>query len=134
MRPRFCSRLSSPYYQAWLDGNNQDIDLAETHVLQHDFEALAELSEFSCLKMHAMAMASRPGLLYWRGASLECMHAVRELRASGLPVFFTLDAGPQVKAICAPGYVEQVASQLSHIPGVQRVLRCGLGGDAHIVA
>ena len=124
------SRLTSPYYDSWLAGNDQDVLDAEALVLAKDFEKLAELSEFSCLKMHAMALASRPGLLYWTGATVDAMHCVRALRASGTPVFFTNDAGPQLKAICAPGYGQQVAAALADIPGVLRVLRCGLGAGS----
>lgn len=125
------SRLTSPYYPVWLEGNDQDIIDAEAMVMARDFEQLAELSEFSCMKMHAMAMASRPGLLYWAGATVDAMHLICEMRAEGVPVFFTIDAGPQIKAICAPGYGEQVEKALAEIPGIQRVIRCGLGLGAH---
>ncbi|WP_370980130.1 diphosphomevalonate decarboxylase [Agaribacterium sp. ZY112] len=126
------SRLTSPYYQSWLDGNDADVALAEQLVLAKDFEQLAELSEFSCLKMHAMAMASRPGLLYWNGATVDAIHCVRELRAAGTAVFFTNDAGPQLKAICAPGEGAKVAAALAEVSGVKRVLRCGLGRGVQV--
>lgn len=126
------SRLTSPFYAAWLEGNDRDIVDAEQAVLAKDFEKLAALSEFSCLKMHAMAMASQPGLLYWQGATVDAMHHIRELRQSGVPVFFTIDAGPQIKAICGPGYGERVAKSLGDLPGIQRVIRCGLGGDVKV--
>lgn len=123
------SRITSPYYGSWLEGNDTDIEDAEQAILARDFERLASLSEFSCLKMHAMAMASQPGLLYWRGTTVDAIHEIRRWRQSGIPVFFTIDAGPQIKAICGPGYGEQVADKLAAIPGIKRVLRCGLGGD-----
>jgi len=124
------SRKTSPYYQAWLEGNDEDVRQAEKLVIAKDFEKLADLSEFSCLKMHAMAMASQPGLLYWQATSVALMHAVRELRASGIPVFFTIDAGPQIKAICGPGYGDKVAAALSNVSGVKHVIQCGLGQGA----
>jgi diphosphomevalonate decarboxylase len=126
------SRLTSPYYEQWLAGNNADVEEAEKWVLSRDFDALASLSEHSCLKMHALAMASNPGLLYWHGASVDAMHCVRALRKQGSPVFFTIDAGPQLKAICAPGYGEKVAKTLLEIPGVKRVIRCGLGKGVQV--
>lgn len=124
------SRQTSPFYQSWLEGNDEDVKTAEKLVRDKDFEKLADLSEFSCLKMHAMAMASQPGLLYWKGLTLTLMHEIRALRASGLPVFFTVDAGPQVKAICAPGYGDKVAECLSSLDGVKGLIRCGLGRAA----
>jgi len=126
------SRITSPYYEQWLAGNNTDVERAEVLVRNRDFDALADLSEHSCLKMHALAMASQPGLLYWHGATVDAMHCVRSLRKQGVPVFFTIDAGPQLKAICAPGYGEQVNAALADIPGVQRVIRCGLGQGVRV--
>ena len=52
--------------------------------------------------MHAVMMTTRPPLLYWAPATLACLQAVQELRRAGTPVFFTIDAGPQVKAVCLP--------------------------------
>jgi len=127
------SRLSSPYYNAWIQSAPSDLAEARAAVNARDFPALAGVSEYSCLKMHALAMSSRPGLLYWNGASLECMHRIRALREAGTPVFFTVDAGPQVKAVCLPEALDRVASELSGIPGVQQVLRCGLGAGARLV-
>ena len=46
-------------------------------------------------------LAARPPLIYWNAATLGCVDAVRELRGSGVAVFFTIDAGPQLKAVCA---------------------------------
>lgn len=126
------SRLTSPFYEAWLAGNDEDVASAERMVLTRDFDKLAALSEFSCLKMHAMAMASQPGLLYWAGATVEAMHCIRALRCSGVPVFFTIDAGPQIKAICGPGAGQRVADALAGVPGIRRVIRCGLGAGARI--
>ena len=125
------SRFTSPYYSAWVEGNDQDIEEAEALIKNKDFQKLADLSEFSCLKMHALALATRPGLIYWSGATVEAMHCIRQLRASGIPVFFTIDAGPQVKAICAPGYGDQVEDCLKDVVGVQRIIRCGLGKGAY---
>ena len=61
------------------------------------------------------------------------MHAIRDLRASGVPVFFTIDAGPQIKAICTEEAVEQVANTLNELPGVLNTQKIGLGGGAVLV-
>ena len=126
------TRHTSPYYDEWIKGNNRDLAEAEKLVRERDFERLAELSEFSCLKMHALAMASRPGLLYWKGATVEAMHRIRSLRAQGTPVFFTIDAGPQIKAICAPGYGAAVRQALDDVGGVRKVIHCGLGSGVSV--
>lgn len=119
---------TSPYQSAWIDTQEADLAAARSAILARDFAALAAVSEHSCLKMHALALAAQPGLLYWNGASVECMRRVRALRGQGVPVFFTVDAGPQVKAVCEPAAVEQVKAALREVPGVLDVVETGLGG------
>ncbi len=121
---------SSPYYPAWLATVAGDLDIARTAIAARDFEALATVAESSALKMHASALAASPGLLYWNAATVACLHVVRELRASGTPVFFTIDAGPQVKAVCLPEAAGHVAEILAAVAGVEQVLHCRLGTGA----
>ena len=126
------SEDTSPYYGAWVAAQEDDLDEAAAAVAGRDFERLAAVSEYSCLKMHALTLSSRPGILYWKPATLACLHAVRELRAAGHGTFFTVDAGPQVKAVCLPGVADAVAEALSAVPGVTGLLRAGLGGAPKI--
>lgn len=124
---------SSPYYPAWVETVAADLDAARSAIAARDFEALAEVAEHSALKMHASMLAARPGLIYWNPATLACLHAVRALRSAGTGVFFTVDAGPQVKAVCLPGESERVASVLRGQPGVSDILVSGLGAGAGLV-
>ena len=82
--------------------------------------------------MHSVMWASRPPITYWNAATLACMEVVRQLRSEGVPVFFTVDAGPQVKAVCLPGAEEEVAAALAAVSGVTEVLRSGLGHGAKL--
>ncbi len=121
------SERSSPYYSAWVATHPHDLAAARAAIAARDFEALAEVSEHSCLKMHAAAMAGRPALLYWNGVTVDCLHVIRRLRREGVPVFFTIDAGPQVKAVCEPDARPRVEAALAEVPGVLDRLVSGLG-------
>jgi len=123
---------SSPYYSAWVATQGDDLRAARVAIRARDFEALAEVAEHNCLKMHAAALAATPPLLYWNGATVECVHAIRRLRASGVPVFFTIDAGPQVKAICLAEARPRVEAALRDVPGVLDVLSSRLGPGAEL--
>lgn len=128
------SRRTSPFYGGWVAGAADDLEAARCAVRERDFAALAEISEHSCLKMHATMLATRPGLVYWRGATVECLHRVRALRErEGLGVFFTIDAGPQVKAVCLPGDAARVAAALADVAGVETVLTSALGDGARVI-
>ncbi len=121
------SASTSPYYSAWIATSESDLRAGRKAILEHDFDALAEIAEHSCLKMHAVAMANRPPLVYWNPATLDCMQAVKALRATGLPVFYTIDAGPQLKAFCEPSARPAVVGALRELPGVVDVIVSGLG-------
>ena len=125
---------ASPFYPAWVAG--AEADLAETRaaIRARDLEALGLVAEHSALKMHAAALAARPPLVYWRPATIECIHRVWALRAEGVAAFFTIDAGPQVKVLCAPAEAQRVAAALEAVPGVERIITCGPGRGAELIA
>lgn len=128
------SRRTSPFYQAWIDSSASDISQMRAALEQRDFEKVADLSEFSCLKMHGLALASNPGLVYWIGSTVEAIHRVRSLRKNGTAVFFTIDAGPQFKAFCLPQAQQEVEGALADIQGVKRIIRTGPGHGARLVS
>jgi diphosphomevalonate decarboxylase len=127
------SRVTSPYYDGWVDSSTKDINEMRTAIENKDFQKMAEISEFSCLKMHALAIASNPGLIYWNGTTVDLMHNIREQREQGTPVFFTIDAGPQVKAVCLTKDKEKVKNNLLNVKGVKKILETGLGEDVQIL-
>ncbi len=125
---------SSPYYHAWVESSVADLDLLREAVRKHDFIALGETAEHSCLKMHGLMLSAQPAIPYWNATTIAVMHTIRSLRdGGGLPVFFTIDAGPQVKAVCEPEHAAAVADALESVAGVQRVLRSGLGPGVHSI-
>lgn len=121
------SEATSPFYRAWVESAPADLDAARSAIVSQDFAALADVAEHSCLKLHALAMTSRSPLLYWNPATLACIQAVRALQRGGVPVFFTIDAGPQLKAVCLPEATDRVAAELHEVGGVVDVLVTGLG-------
>lgn len=126
------SRTMSPFYPAWLQSTRVDFQTAVRAVAARDFETLASVAEHSCMKMHALMLSTRPSLLYWNEATLACIRTVKELQDAGTPVFFTIDAGPQFKAVCQAGAGAKVAAALAQVPGVLRVLRSEIGGAAQL--
>lgn len=128
------SRRTSPYYEPWVATHRADLECAIACVRRRDFLTLAELAEHNCLKMHAVMMSTRPPLLYWLPSTLAVVHEVTAMRRRGVPVFFTIDAGPQVKAVCLHEAVDEVAARLAGLAGVVRTITGGLGDGARVVA
>jgi len=126
------TRETSPYYAAWIETARAQLVDAIAAVEKRDLERLGEIAEHSALAMHAAALAASPGIAYWNGATVEALHAIRKLREKGHLAFFTCDAGPQPKALCAPADEAQVATTLAQLKGIQKVIRCRLGGGARL--
>ena len=127
------SAATSPFYDSWIARQDQDLEAAREAVAARDFETLACVSEHNCLKMHSVMWTSRPPVVYWNETTLNAMAVIRELRQKGVPVFFTIDAGPQVKAVCLPEARDTVEAALTGTKGVRQVLVSGLGSGARLL-
>ncbi len=126
------SRKTSPFFGRWVEQQVHDLDAARAAVAERDFGSLAAVAEHNCLKMHSVMWASRPPMVYWNAATMRCLQTVRGLQDDGADVFFTIDAGPQVKAVCTPRYAADVAAALRATPGVIDVMTSGLGDGARL--
>jgi diphosphomevalonate decarboxylase len=124
------SRATSPLHQAWLATVAGAPAAARRAIADRDLAALGRTAEHSALCMHAAALAARPPIRYWQAATLAAMDAVEHLRGEGVPVYFTIDAGPHVKALTTGDTAATVAERLRAVPGVGQVITSGLGGPA----
>ena len=125
---------TSPYYPGWLQAVPQDLAAARAAVRAQDLTGLGRVAERNAMRMHACALAADPPILYWNAATLAAMETVRRLRASGSEAFFTIDAGPHVKVLCAAANAPRVAAALAATPGVVRLLTLAPGPGARIVS
>jgi diphosphomevalonate decarboxylase len=112
----------------------QRLAMCEDAILRRDFAEFAEVVESDSNIMHAVMMTSSPALFYWSPATLALMAAVRQWRAEGIGVCYTIDAGPNVHCICAPGDEQTVSERLAAHEGVLEVRRAGPGGPAYLVS
>jgi diphosphomevalonate decarboxylase len=126
------SRLTSPYYPAWVASSLADLDAAERALAGRELAALGEVMEHSCFKMHACMFATRPPLIYWNGTTLEVVRAVFQARERGLIGYVTSDAGPHVKVLCEASVADELAATLAAVPGVHEVQAVAPGPDARL--
>ncbi len=124
---------TSPMYRDWVSTHADDMAIARTALKNRDFKTLAEISEHNCLKMHSTMITSKPPVLYWKPATIAIIHLVHELRAGGAQVFFTIDAGAQVKLVCEPDDTQDVYQALETMDDVSRLIRTRVGGEPEIL-
>ncbi len=125
-------RETSPYYPAWVESSNADLDAAERAIGDRDLTALGAVMEHSCFKMHACMMGTDPPLLYWNGTTVEVIQEVWRAREDGLEGYVTIDAGPHVKVLCATATADALAERLARVAGVHSVRALAPGPDASV--
>lgn len=118
---------TSPYFPAWVEHTERDAAAATAAIAAGDLATLGEIAEASAMRMHATMLASYPAVRYLSAASLEVLDAVAALRADGVGAWATMDAGPNVKVLCA-------ASDLAQVQAALAVRRGAGGSDRRVLA
>jgi len=91
--------LTSPFYQQWPHlVAHAILDLRNAIDIQ-DFPVLGQTAEANALAMHATMLAAKPSICYWQPKTVAVMQKVWQLRKEGLHVYFTEDAGPNIKLL-----------------------------------
>jgi diphosphomevalonate decarboxylase len=127
------SAASSPLQKARVADASRRLDLCRQALLEKDFEAFAEVVEQDSNLMHSVMMTSQPPLYYWEPGTLEVIKAVQSWRQEGLPVCFTIDAGPNVHLLCPGSESEAVERKLTSLVNVKSILKCKPGGPAWLL-
>lgn len=124
---------TSPLQSARVESTPARFGACKAALLERDFDRLAPVVELEALAMHAVMFTSTPPLIYWTPTTLRLMEAVRAWRRQGLPVAFTIDAGPNVHCLCPLEAAELVEQRLRAIPGVRQMVRATPGGPSRLV-
>lgn len=93
------TRDTSTLFKSWPEQSVRDMANLHEALESHNFELLGSTAEQNAMAMHATMIASWPPLLYWQPESVAMMQRVWQLRNAGLPLYFTMDAGPNLKLL-----------------------------------
>lgn len=118
---------TSSFYQAWVESAGKDLERIKIAIRNKDFEQMGEITESNGLKMHATMLGANPPLSYWEPESVVVMQIVRELRSGGIPCYFTMDAGPNVKILCRLSQTNIIKRRLEQIFKAEQIIVTGPG-------
>ena len=113
---------TSPFFTSWVENNPTDLNEIKAGIKDRDFTKVGEIAEANCLKMHATTLGANPPFTYLQDTTLSVMQTVQVMREKGIPAFFTIDAGPNVKVLYLPENEKTVEKTLRGIPGVTDVI------------
>jgi len=123
---------SSPLQAARIADTPRRLRICKQAILNRDFATLAQVVEQDSNLMHAVMMTSDPPLFYWHPQSIALMQAISAWQAEGLPVTYTLDAGPNVHVICPQVSADKIIHRLRQFPGVLDVIQAFPAGPARL--
>jgi diphosphomevalonate decarboxylase len=113
---------TSPFWEARQKEIEKRLINVTEAIGDKNFPALGEIIEEDCLSMHAVAMTQNPPLLYWNTTAMNCIRTIQKWRTGGLPVYFTIDAGPNIHCLCEGKDEQRLTDAIKTLPDVQSVL------------
>ena len=111
---------TSPLYKKWPDQVKNDMAKMLSAIKAKDFGLLGATAESNALAMHECMRAATPPLNYFEPETEAIISKVQELRREGLPLYLTIDAGPNVKLLYLNKDEEKVKTEFPDMRVVNR--------------
>lgn len=111
---------TSPLYKKWPDQVKSDMAKILSAIKAKDFGLLGATAESNALAMHECMRAATPPLNYFEPETEAIISKVQELRREGLPLYLTIDAGPNVKLLYLNKDEEKVKTEFPDMRVVNR--------------
>ena len=107
---------TSALYKAWPTKVEQDLANIQKAIREKDITLLGRTAESNALAMHATMLGAQPPVLYWLPETISIVHRVQALRRQDVPVYLTIDAGPNVKLLFEKETEKQLGEfKFSHV-------------------
>jgi len=113
---------TSPFLAKRLAAIPERIIRCKLALKDKNFTQLGEVMEEDCMDMHAVMQSQNPPCMYWNETTVAIMDAIKIWRSEGLPVYFTIDAGPNVHVIYEAIHEHEVAQKLATLSGVEKII------------
>lgn len=128
------SKQTSPFFEAWVNSQEQDLKSAEQALINNQFTTLGELVEYSTLKMHSLTLSARPGFWYFNDITLKLMQEVKDIRKNKiLNCYFTSDAGPHLKILVESKNLDQLEKYFNNKFPKIKTIKAQAGPGAQLI-
>lgn len=106
---------SSSLYGCWPKKVSQDLAIIKQALKVKNFSLLGGTVESNALSMHATMLSSWPAICYFLPETIAAMKKIWKLRREKLDIYFTQDAGPNLKLLFLAKDKEKVKEQFSEM-------------------
>ncbi len=90
---------TSPFYSLWPTKVSEDLSAIKQAIYTRDFHLLGKVAESNAMAMHATMLSSWPPIIYAIAETVIAMQNIWKMRYQGLTIYFTQDAGPNLKLL-----------------------------------
>lgn len=90
---------TSVLYPLWPEKVERDLVAVKKAIHEKDFFLLGKTAESNALTMHGMMLSAWPPVSYFLPGTVTAMQKIWELRQQGAALYFTQDAGPNLKLL-----------------------------------
>lgn len=111
---KICQETSA-FYPLWPSHVEHSVEKLLEAIKTKNFTLLGNTAEQNALAMHATMLTSNPPFLYWQTETLIHIQKIWELRKAGLPLYFTEDAGPNLKLLFPENITEAVRQAFGEV-------------------
>ena len=126
------SAETSPFFSTRLKNLPQRIKNLKSALQKKDFSSFGHIIEAEAVEMHTIMMTQTPPLFYWNNITMDIIHAVQNWRDEGLPVYFTIDAGPNIHMICQQKDEQKVIQKAKSLTGINNIIVNKPAQGAHL--
>lgn len=110
---------TSVLYQSWPKKVMNDMTFIKKAIHTQNIDLLGGTAESNALAMHATMLSSWPPVCYSLPETVAAMHQVWKMRAEGLPIYFTQDAGPNLKLLYLEQHEKEVMQMFSNVVAIK---------------
>ena len=104
------SQETSPYYPLWPEVVVKNMSDIQTGITTKEFSLFGQATEQNALSMHALIHTATPSFSYYIEETLLTMKNIWQARNEGVEIYFTMDAGPNIKAIFLKRDLKKITS------------------------
>lgn len=116
--------FGSPLFRIRQSVIDERVRLLKEAIRVQDIANLGQIAESEAIEMHSIMMTSEESVFYMTEMTQDILQFIRRARSStGIEMYFTLDAGPNVHVICQKSHSERAYETLqAEFKGVDMIV------------
>ena len=109
------TKETSPLYKTWPQQVENDLIEIKQHLEHKNFDGVGRVAECNAEAMHLSMKNAVPSIDYASSETLAFIQKIKKLRKEGLSLYYTQDAGPNLKLLFLEKDIEIIQQQFEDV-------------------